>query len=203
MINQPGETGVIWASNLTQVTPGMRADTLRTLLTKGTHPTRGDLWVMPAPIYQRLSPVDLNAIIAYLRQLKPAGQPSPPPVLGPKARTGSKPLTPSATLVAAARASMPVDLGQRHAKGRYIAMTACAVCHGFDLGGIDGMGPDLAVAAAYDRQQFETLMTSGVGVGGRKIAWLMATAAKENAARLTITERDALYSYLIARANQP
>jgi mono/diheme cytochrome c family protein len=206
-INRPQGVGVIWASNLTQVTPKMTSAELRALLTQGTHPARGDLWVMPAQVYQHLSEPDLAAIIAYLRSVTPAGEASPSPVLGPKAAerpmvAGSR-FQPSARNVADTAGIAPPDAGARHRQGRYIATTACTVCHGPDPKGAEGLGPDLIVAAAYSRPEFETLMTTGVPPDGRTLHWLMQAAARENAAKLTVTERDALHAYLVARAALP
>lgn len=205
-INRPAGAGVIWASNLTHITPKMSEADLRALLTRGVHPGRGDLWVMPAQVYQHLSDADLAAIIAALRTLTPAGEPTPAPVLGPAAlRTGGGPndLRPAVTTVGEQGALLPVDAGRKHRLGRYIATTACTVCHGPQLegkllGAVET--PDLIVAGAYSRTEFETLMTTGVPPDGRKLHFLMRAAATENAAFMTVAERDALHAYLVARA---
>lgn len=50
------------------------------------------------------------------------------------------------------------------ARGEYIAMTACAECHGFDLHGNFPWGegsPNLVIIQAYDFDAFHTLMTTG------------------------------------------
>lgn len=203
-VNKPATSGIIWSSNLTLAVPQMSDAQLRAALVDGVHPVRGELWVMPSMIYRRLADADLAAIIAALRAQKPAGDPRPAPVLGPapEAEPGLA-IRPSASLITEWAQRTPADAGKRHQQGRYIASVACAVCHGPDLTGVEGFTPDMAVAAAYSRREFETLLTKGVGVGGRKINWLMETTAKENAARLTVKERDALYGYLIARANLP
>lgn len=205
-VNRPNVPLVLWSSNLTRTAPGMSEAALRRLLTKGEHPTRGNLYVMPAQVYQHLAAPDLTAIIAVLRSLTPAGDPTPPPVVGPAAAqqmiAGNK-LRPAAVIARDWARLRPANAGRRHEQGRYIATTACAVCHGGDLTGLEGLGPDLAAAAAYDRAQFETLMTTGVPIGDRTLHWLMQAAARENAAKLTVRERDALYDYLIARANLP
>ena len=63
--------------------------------------------------------------------------------------------------------------------------------------------PDLIVAGAYNRQEFEKLITQGVPSGGRKLKnELMAAVARERFSRITRHERDALYAYLKARAEK-
>jgi cytochrome c553 len=194
-VDRPEADGVIWSFNLTLAAPSMSEAELRNVLTRGMHPQRRDLWIMPSNVYQHLSDADLAALIAALRALEPAGEPAPAPVIGPKP-----------DITAAARTvewadRLPVDAGPRHRWGRYIATAACTVCHGAELEGNAGFSPDLAIAAGYDRQQFETLLTKGVPIGGRQLHELMQSAARENAAKMTVRERDALYAYLVARAD--
>ena len=94
--------------------------------------------------------------------------------------------------------------GPDHALGRYITQVTCAECHGPELKGNQRDTPDLLVAGAYSRQEFEQLMTTGVPAGGRKLKnELMAAVAKERFSRLTRHERDVLYAYLKARAERP
>jgi mono/diheme cytochrome c family protein len=101
-----------------------------------------------------------------------------------------------------AKALAPVDLGPSHALGRYIARVTCAECHGPELkGGRDT--PDLVVAGAYSADEFERLMTEGVGLGGRKLNPMMEGVSKARFSRLTQREREALYRYLKGRAEQP
>lgn len=194
-IDRPETEGVIWSSNLTIVAPKMTEAELRSILTQGNHPQRGNLWIMPSNVYQHLSEPDLSAVIAALRALKPAGAPTPAPVVGPK------PQDTAATMVRKWANLRPANAGSRHRWGRYIATAACTVCHGAELEGEEGFAPDLAIVAGYDRKAFETLMTKGVPIGGRQLHKLMQAAARENAAKMTAKERDALYAYLVARAD--
>jgi mono/diheme cytochrome c family protein len=203
--NDPKGYGVMWASNLTRSIPTLSDAQLRSLLTTGVHPRRRDLWVMPSELFQNLSVNDLNALVAYLRTLPPRGQPSPDPVLGPRAIAEAKSgeVKPAAALVQELRAEGPADLGSSHALGRYIARVTCAECHGPQLKGREGDTPDLVVASGYTRPDFEQLITAGVPTGGRKLKPLMQSVAKGRYSRLTPDERDALYNYLKALAEQP
>lgn len=203
--DDPDGYGVLWASNLTRSVPAMSDDQLDTLLRNGVHPTRSQMWLMPSENFQHLSDLDVAALIAHLRTLRPAGQPSPGPVLGPKAHAEVKAGTikAAAELVREPDYALPADLGPATARGRYIAAVTCAECHGGQLqGGRDT--PDLAIAGAYSRKEFERLLTSGVASGNRKLQnELMAAVAKSRYSKMTVVERDALYAYLKARAEQP
>lgn len=61
-------------------------------------------------------------------------------------------------------------------RGRYLASIVCSECHGLDFHGFpfEG-GPSLAIIAAYDSQQFRTLLRTGKPIGGRdipKMSWM-------------------------------
>lgn len=206
--NDPKEYGVMWASNLTRAIPTMTDEQLTILLQVGRHPTRPEMWEMPSELFQHLSRADLLALIAHLRTLRPSGERSPPPVPGPRAKReiASGEAKPAHRLVAELRGVLPADAGEQHALGRYIAAVTCAECHGTKLEGQtpeEGTVPDLVVAGGYSRAEFEKLITTGVPTGNRKLRELMQDVAKNRYARLTPNERDALYNYLKARAQQP
>ena len=202
--SDPKGYGVMWASNLTRAIPAMTDEQLTILLQVGKHPTRADMWVMPSELFQHLSRPDMLALIAYLRTVRPAGKLTPPPVLGPRAKMeiASGEVKPAARLVAELRGVLPADAGEQKAFGRYIATLTCAECHGAQLEGKPNDTPDLIVAGGYSRDQFETLITTGVPIGDRKLNDLMQDVAKNRYSRLTPNERDALYAYLKARADQ-
>lgn len=203
--DDPKEYGIMWASNLTRAIPPMSDTHLRDLLTKGTHPRRRELWVMPSELFQHLAEPDLEALIAYLRTIAPAGEPSPDPKPGPRALSeiAAGKVKPAAKLVSELRTVGPVDLGPQHALGRYITRVACAECHGTKLDGVLNDTPNLIVVGGYTREEFERLITTGVPTGNRKLKELMQDVAKNRYSRLTRGERDALYAYLKARAALP
>jgi len=173
-------------------------------LSTGEHPRRKELWDMPSELFQHLATSDVEALIAYLRTLKPAGKPSPEPVIGPLARQmiAKGELKPTAQLVRETRNVGPVDLGATHKLGRYITRVTCAECHGYSLEG-NGKNPDLITVGAYEAEEFEQLITQGVPKGNRKLHPLMVGVAKGRFSKLTPHERSALYAYLKARAAQP
>lgn len=202
--------GAMYAPNLTQFVPRHTDAQIEAILRTGVEPTRKDLWGMPSSVFQNLSAGDMAALIAYLRSLHPAGEASPPPRLSALAKkqfidTGQ--VKPEAQFVAEARLKPSLDLGPAHALGRYITSVTCAECHGSDLKGTKDVepglnSPNLIVVGGYTRADFERLMTTGVPVGGRKLR-LMDEVATHRFTKMTPHERDALYAYLKARADQP
>jgi len=202
--------GAMYAPNLTQFVPRHTDAQIEAILRTGVEPNRRDLWGMPSSVFQNLSAGDMAALIAYLRSLHAAGEPSPPPRLSALAKkqfidTGQ--VKPEAQFVAEARRKPSLDLGPRYALGRYITSVTCAECHGSDLKGTKDVepglnSPNLIVVGGYTRADFERLMTTGVPVGGRKLR-LMDQVAKHRFTKMTPHERDALYAYLKARAEQP
>jgi len=206
--NDPKGYGLLWSSNLTRAIPTMSDAQLETLLRKGVHPTRKQMWVMPSQIFQHMSDADMAALTAYLRTLKPAGEVHPDPVPGPKAieQWKSGKVMPAADEVRKADYRLPPDLGGATEQGRYIISMTCTECHGGQLGGVteeEGSTPDLIVASAYSREEFEKFLTTGVPSGGRKLKnELMAQVAKSRFSHMTPSERDSVYAYLKARAER-
>ena len=197
--------GPVYASNLTLVLPHYSDAAIERLLRTGEHPDRKALWIMPSEMFQHLSAPDMTALIAYLRTVAPAGKPTPLPVLSAqdKKDIAAGAYKPAAQLVGELKAMLPADLGPQQALGRYMTSVTCAECHGPKLEGKKGDTPDLIIAGVYSREEFETLITQGIAKDKRKIKPLMAVVARNRFARLTPHERDELYAYLKARADQP
>jgi cytochrome c553 len=195
----------MYASNLTRDLANYSDQQLEHVLRAGVPPTNRELWGMPSELFQHLSAPDMAALIAYLRTLRPAGGPTQPRLPFPadvRQMISRGELKPTAATVREAKALAPVDLGPSHALGRYITRVTCAECHDPDLkGGRDT--PDLVVAGAYSPGEFERLMVEGVGSGGRKLNPMMEGVSKARFSRLTSRERQALYGYSRARAEQP
>ena len=203
--DDPG-LGKIYASNLTRVLPTMSDPQMRHLLRDGVHPTRGDLWIMPSEIYQRLSEADLNALIAHLRTVPPSGAPTPPPAFSAKAKAeiASGKLRSATSYVAEFRAKTPPDLGPRHALGHYLVSATCSECHGADLTGVTDLEPgvstpDLDIAGTYSEPELARLLSTGQGRTPRDLG-LMTRVGKGHFAYLTPHERSAMIAYVRARA---
>ena len=198
--------GKLYASNLTRVVPTMSDAQLRHLLRDGVHPTRSDLWVMPSEVFQRLSDADMDALIAHLRTVKPAGAPTPPPAWSAKAKAeiASGKMRPATSWVAAYKAKTPPDLGAKYAFGRYLAGATCSECHGADLTGVVDLEPgittpDLDIAGTYSDAELATLISTGKGRTPRDLG-LMKLVGKEHFGYLTPRERSAVIAYVKARA---
>lgn len=199
-----GKKNKIYAVNLTRELPKYNDSTLEKLLRTGVPIDGRDLWIMPSENFQHLSASDMTALIAFLRTVPPAGEPTPPAELGPEAQAEIAAGTRKSTKdwVAEAKARMPVDLGPSYAVGRYIASVTCAECHGFELEGNGKTTPDLVIAGAYSADEFRTLLRTGKPTGGRKLK-LMERAATRRFSHLTDREIAALHAYLKARAERP
>jgi cytochrome c553 len=197
---------VIYASNLSREVPEYTDHQLDQIIRHGNHPGRKSLWIMPSEVFQRLSDADFTALVAYLRTLRPTGEKLPPPRITPLGQKSidSGEVKPAAQLVQEYRGKQPVDLGASYALGRYIVSATCAECHGPSLEGDPRSKiPNLIVAGGYSRAEFEKLITQGVPTGNRKLREMMSDVAKYRFSRLTPHERDAVYAYLKARAEQP
>ena len=200
-----------YASNLSRDLGKYTDGEIERVLRTGVPRDGRDLWGMPSELFQHLSAADMKALIANLRSVGPTGKPTQPPKpweADAKEMIAKGELKTAAAFVQDNRKVAPADLGPRYALGRYIARVTCAECHGPDLkgepGGRPGGPPNLVVAGGYTRDEFEVLMTKGVPSGSRKLKNpLMGDVARERFTHFTRHERDALYAYLKARAEQP
>jgi mono/diheme cytochrome c family protein len=204
--DQP-QYGPLYASNLTAEVPEYSDAQLDGIIRHGVHPERKAVWGMPSHLFQHLSNRDFSALVDYLRTLKPAGKKLPAPEFSVQDRKdiASGAYKPETQLVRETTAQLPIDLGPRHALGRYIAEVTCAECHSPRLEGGDpySKAPNLAVVGGYSRAQFDRLITQGIPVGDRKLKEMMSGVARVRFTHMTPHERDALYAYLKARAEQP
>ena len=205
--DQP-QYGPLYASNLSVELRQYTDAQIDRMIRGGVHPQRQTLWGMPSQIFQHLSDPDFKALTAYLRSLKPIGSKLPAPQFSKldKEEIASGKFKPAVKLVQETSSQLPLDLGSQFALGRYITEVTCAECHGPKLEGDPeapmGKIPNLSVAGAYNRAEFERLMVSGIAAGNRKINPVMVGVARTRFSHFTPHERDGLYSYLKARAER-
>lgn len=150
---EPGPMGTVSASNLTAGKGGVLASytdaQLETAIRHGVRRDGRGLLIMPSDEYQNLGDADVSAIIAYLRTLPPVDRELPDTRLGPIGRgliTFGAPLMPAARIdhktPPAARAAVP-PVGPTVEYGQYlVSVGGCRGCHGPNLVGAPGHGPD-------------------------------------------------------------
>jgi mono/diheme cytochrome c family protein len=197
----------IYAPNLTQVAAKATDEQLARAIRNGIGTDGRALVIMPSATFGRLGDGELAALIAAIRAIPRGGAPSPPPQIGILGRiglvTGKFHTTPET--VAEYASKFPLDIGPQFARGRHLAASNCAECHGPDLGGGEAEpglnAPDLTIVGAYDLAAFKTLMRTGVPAGGRKLK-LMGDIARTSLSHLTDSEIGQIHGYLQARADK-
>ncbi|HEX8261799.1 MAG TPA: c-type cytochrome [Allosphingosinicella sp.] len=203
------EWGRLWTANLTRAVPRFADDSaLDRAIRGGVGHDGRELWGMPSSLFTHLADSEVKALIAWLRSHRPAGSEHPLPTFGPRARKEIAAGTwrSSAAEVRQDRGIWPPDAGPGHALGRYIVRATCAECHGLRLEGDkdqekDRPAPPLAVAAAYDRDQFRHLLRTGKPIGGRELR-MMSAVARWRYSRFTEGELDSVHAYLKAVADR-
>jgi mono/diheme cytochrome c family protein len=197
----------VYAPNLTAVAATASDQQLARAIRQGIGADGRALAIMPSETFSRLDDGEVAALIAAIRALPKVGAPTPERKVGFLGRvgllTGEFHTTPDAVIEYAAK--LPLDLGAQYARGRHMAASNCAECHGPALSGGEvepGLNaPDLTIAGAYDATAFKTLMRTGVPAGGRKLK-IMGDVARDDFSYMTDAEIDDLYAYLQARAQK-
>ena len=197
----------IYAPNLTEIAARSTDEQLARAIRQGVGVDGRALVIMPSGTFGRLDDGEIAALIAAIRALPKGGKATPEREVGPLGRfglvTGKFHTTPEQ--VAEYAGKFPPDLGSQYARGRHMAASNCAECHGPDLGGGEvepGVNaPDLTIAGAYDLEAFKTLLKTGVPPGGRKLK-IMSQVAKDDLSHMTDPEITQLYAYLQARAQK-
>jgi cytochrome c5 len=194
----------MWAPNVTRLLASYDDAALDRLLRRGVPLDGRDLWFMPVESYQHLSDADIRALIAFLRTVQPAGEQTPPFRANADFRKqiAAGEVGNAQVQIAKYRKDQPVDLGNRHAFGRYLAQNSCTACHNNALQGWPNFTPNLDVAGAYSKAELTHLLTTGEGKS-RKNLGMMSETARRGFAKLTPQEQSALVDYLLARAQQP
>jgi len=161
---------------------------------------------MPSSMFHHLSDADLGLIIAFLRAQPTGNGPETEVLFGPLGRfelirnphyAYAREITQDAPWLT------PKDLQGKYGRGRYLAATACTECHGMELKGDDsGSTPNLVVVGAYSQADFARLMKSGIAIGKRQLE-MMSGIARTRFSKFNDEEVQALYGYLLQRAQDP
>ena len=203
------EAGVatVWAPNLTLVAAQSTDQQLAQGIRQGIGHDGRTLWVMPSGLFSRLSDSEVAALVSAIRALPRGGSATAPVEVGPIGRIGivTGRFRSAHALIEDFRRRVPIAAGPQHEAGRRLVSIACAECHGPDLGGAaptpEAVAPDLSRAAAYDPDQFRTLMRTGRPPDGRDLG-LMASVARADFSHYTDAEIAQIHGYLQARAQR-
>lgn len=201
----------LWATNISLTMPQMSDAELELVLREGKRSDR-ELYLMPSRQTHFLSEQDMSALIAFLRTIKPAGEPTPEPPAGfadavadrlprdywREKEYGRRFYPSAADEVAYYIANRVPDLGSSLDQGRYIATTVCSVCHGAALDGKGENSGDVQAALEYDAVAFDALLASDMTTSGPMPPneWGGTHAAYP----LTTSERADVYGYVRALA---
>lgn len=206
MFDAPG-VAKVFAPNVTGVAAKSTDQQLAAAIRQGIgHDGRG-LYIMPSPMYSRLTDRETASLIAWIRTLPRAEGQTKGVSAGPLGRLGLVlgAFPPGPERVAEYRTQAPIALGPEHESARHLAATACSECHGPALMGgsvgPDETTPDLRAAAGYDLAQFKALMRTGRPPSGKDLG-LMSAVSKDDFSHLTDSEIDALHAYLVERAKR-
>ena len=206
MFDAPG-VAKVFAPNITEVAAKASDQQLAAGIRQGIgHDGRG-LFIMPSPMYSRLTDKETAALVGWIRTLPRLPGQTRGLSAGPIGRLGLVigSFRPGPEGVTEFRTQVPIALGPEHEAARHMAATNCAECHGPALmggsAGPDEKAPDLNVAAGYDLAQFRTLMKTGRPPSGKDLG-LMSEVARNDFSHLTDAEIDALHAYLAARAQR-
>jgi mono/diheme cytochrome c family protein len=196
------EDGAMYAPNVTLVLPKYSDAELDKLIRHGVPRDGREFWFMPVESYQFLSDADLDALIAYLRTLKPDGKALPPFKFN---RVEHKDVEQG--LLGNAQAQIRkyhdhplVDVGPQHAWGRYMVQTTCTACHNNALQGWPNFTPNLDIAGAYSKTELTRLLATGQSKTGKDVR--MSGVARRQFSQLTPHEREAIVDYILARASR-
>lgn len=197
------EDGAMFAPNITLVLGKYSDAELDKLIRHGVPRDGHRFWFMPVESFQFLGAADFDALVAYLRTIKPAGKPLPPFRFNkPEIKDVEQGNMGDAQVqIRKYRDNQPVDLGPQHAWGRYLVQTTCTACHNNALQGWPNFTPDLDIAGTYSKAELTKLLTDGTSKTGKDVG--MSRVARRQFSQLTPREREAIVDYVLARANRP
>ena len=189
----------LFAPNLTQASRKFTASEMEAMIRQGIRPDGTGLIAMPSNSFAIMTDEDLIAILSFIHEFPE--QPSEPQTnsFGLLARaliiSGEVPVgngSDAATPWNSSLLDTPLKLGE------YLAMNACSECHGLQYEGNADFAPPLAIAKAYNREQFHALLKEGEALVPRDLG-LMGLVAKFRFSHLNSDEIDAIYDFLQAR----
>ncbi|MGI9225529.1 MAG: c-type cytochrome [Woeseiaceae bacterium] len=190
--------GTFVAPDLTRTFADLSDAELDSVIRHGVRRNGKSTFIMPSSGLHHLSDEDLNNIAAFIRSQPLGDGPGYAAKPGLIARffllirefqPQAQNILDGAPWMSGSPSRTSPDAGQ------YLALTACAECHGLDLRGENDFAPSLVAVAAYSLRDFRVLMRSGVAIGNRELE-LMKEVATGRFVHFTDSEVEALYDYL-------
>lgn len=184
--------------NLTRLVRERTIPELEAGIRQGVRPDGNSVLAMPSASFATMTDQDLGRILAFIKSYPPQDNHPAGHRIMPMARTflllgHFEPE--AATRIPGRQPADPATLDEAVPLGRYLALNACAECHGLGLEGREGFTPSLVVARAYSEQDFDALMREGLALGGREVG-LMSEIARRRLVNFTDVEIAALYAFL-------
>jgi len=164
--------GTFFAPNLTPVHLADWSDgEIVRAIREGIHPSGRSLLIMPSSAWRNLSDEDVQAIVAYLRSLPPAGSKTPPNRLN---ALGAAMVLRIPVFQAQPPITEPVPrppAGDSALYGAYLSSLTCEFCHGSDLLGDTEFGsPSLiGVPMVWSEDEFIRFMRTGTRPDGSSV----------------------------------
>jgi cytochrome c553 len=182
--------------NLTTLAKQYSDNDLERSIRQGIRPDDTSVYSMTSESYQHLSDIDLSHIIVYLRSLDQLLD--NPSSVSPSfqyrigiIRGEHQPIV-NAIHTQAPPKVTPSNDAEKF--GKYLVFSICSECHGVDLKGYAGFSPNLLAVLAYQRLDFERLMTKGVGLQERDLG-LMTISSRQRFSLFSDDELLALFTY--------
>jgi len=189
----------LFAPNLTQASKKFTPSEMEAMIRQGTRPDGTGLIAMPSNSFSIMTDDDLTAILSFIHEFPEQASEPQSNSFGPLARaliiSGGVPVgndSDAGTPWNSSQLDTPLKLGE------YLAMNACSECHGLQYEGNADFAPPLAIAKAYNREQFHALLKEGEALVPRDLG-LMGLVVKFRFSYLNNEEIDALYDFLQAR----
>ena len=184
------------APNLTTAFERYSTTELEAIIRQGVRPDGTSVLGMPSEGFSVMTDGHLSAILSFIQSYPKQDHDAGELRVGPLGRLG---LVMGEFWVSASKVQPEPwtenDLRSPERHGEYLALNACSECHGLDLQGQEGFTPALAIVNAYSYEDFNKLMTSGIGLGDRDLG-LMSKVAEYRFSHLNPEEIQALYSFL-------
>ncbi len=192
--------GRLVAPNLTQSMQRLSLPELEAIVRQGIRADGTSVFGMPSASFAAMTDRELSAILSFIRryplQSENYGQSDHGLLTRWRMVSGALPAE------AEIRYHQPwreTFRGNENRLGEYLAVVACAQCHGQDLEGSETTGaPSLDRVHDYDRFEFRALMEEGVAPGAREVGGKRRLASARYS-RLTDDEIDALMVFLKTR----